>query len=1780
MAISGSLNFLSASLTGSSGTEREARINMDFVGLNTLIVDPISASLNTLGHGTEDSSSLVGQAYYNNSIQTIGTVDPLTAEPNQLNNLLLNRNGPYQHPMWKQIRGGEHPVARKLRLHNTMSIDRSHPDAKRFEIRRRDRRMLFSGEDKELIIMQDLLMKVAENKQPSSHANLKQYYEPSVVTKFKPFLYNVNVSNTPAIVKMPLMNQMTYFSNHELNESLGISDGNPNTGSIGSAKQDYYKLLHIAKDLGAENFIYSETIFPREINTYRNFKLLKPRYEEEPGLGQNGYDREQNRTFWRNHLPDRTARLESTGSRNRSADICLNSQGFQQHPGWHQDPSTSRHMAKSVALDKPGAPFGGSGPERGAIRALGTDLGFRTISYLENGIVQNGANLQTLSGALIQSDAYQPYEIALTSMWPLDVRKDVYTAHLITPSHLTAAFGQGGVHIGLTPNSLPANVLGRELGVSRHSVYLADTASAATYYTQFLTGTAGELAYSTKPTIFFYRHTDTHTNYVMNGRLDTSAAGYNISFNTSSFASGKAGDGVSGYVNPTASLQYNRHTYPYQTPFYATNRIIGRNPMYNSYSEFAQSIKTLGRDYSIIPEFRISDHIEYYRDQFELSARTTLPFYSINNLVKDSDLHPQNNKITRTAFLGGDDMLAKHKLDFLVIDGADITSSANAANAFTVMSASVDPDPKVWARYRYDDLAGVTKYDKSDGAEATWDEPSFKSDSGSVIFSQKYSHTDRANHFSYLLDQDDQAFENDARTIPQRITFRCHGVKKLLPYNGFYPVLRTTQVGNAFKTLWQDSVGLEGFFFNEPQGQGRPNVNMTGAFLQTILEPFMAPGLLYNSIKSGIAVDYPVYVNTAPTYYAPDDFGFDAMNGGEGQHLGRHGQVRHAFYSSSFYGGLHMMGSSRCHPAILTKMYNKRVPFEALYNPFEIAKITAPQTDGGASFLHMPTDFVDYERSRRPLSPLRTAFHLTGSPRVQLPKVEHFVNSYYGDYKYHTMINNFLCETMDFFLDDQSAPGVKFPVVVSDTHIGSTINFNQNEIYTMDVSLRMGENAVMCEGPRVAGIGHFADKLAFNSAGSSDFGTLSREAEGLYVTSPHTMRGYIYGPPMEIVGHIDADEVAADEYVRPSGTMRPGQAKTARVMPEDYAGYFGINLMDPAYQAHTPPYFYGRSSMIVTFDPTSLSSNTNAGSLGAIKGNANVNSFYFDQYVTGSRNSDRRRLAHQIPNPTDSTSSGSLSRMKIEASLDFFDAKNLVQIVRTPPQGSVTQQQAWYMAPKWICPVLDFSSSLTPYKERYAVPGGLGENPKFKERVRFVENTFHNVHTGRGLWGGYGYDPYDAELTENLKEKLIQSNTMTKAGADAAFAEKGVYLSFGEYVESSDDNFQQQDNIGFSSNRNSNDATFIDRSNVIVTPTGSLSGLLGFQPRSYQIGRMASKKMVHEGIVIIPYFEEEVRVAVKNPENIPGGELFQTREIIAGKHFLPIHKTYFENVLSVMLTKEKFPSFHPTRAAMHNGKVFPASPDAAVNFNMDNLEKTDVGTMIRTLLGFNAVRTNGFQLPPEFDFVRNASVDPFQMIVIPFSHLLRKQELVDIYQGIMPHSSTYIEKVIKEITVEPAQRIQDMNIEPVIPRIISPVGTGPNAPSRALYEVANFLSPQPVSEGFRNSLSFFIDQNNSTSNIDIFDSKEFYNRLRFMVFKVKQNACKDYRVYRERQIAQAIEHQKIRDLPNSNEYSLKGSQELLLRNTIVGETYGANWPYDYFSLIETAKIDIEFEVLK
>ena len=46
-------------------------------------------------------------------------------------------------------------------------------------------------------------------------------------------------------------------------------------------------------------------------------------------------------------------------------------------------------------------------------------------------------------------------------------------------------------------------------------------------------------------------------------------------------------------------------------PFYATDQISGKKPFFNSYNDFAEDIRGIGKDYTILPEFRVSDHMNY-----------------------------------------------------------------------------------------------------------------------------------------------------------------------------------------------------------------------------------------------------------------------------------------------------------------------------------------------------------------------------------------------------------------------------------------------------------------------------------------------------------------------------------------------------------------------------------------------------------------------------------------------------------------------------------------------------------------------------------------------------------------------------------------------------------------------------------------------------------------------------------------------------------------------------------------------------------------------------------------------------------------------------------------------------------------------------------------------------------------------------------------------------------------------------------------------------------------
>jgi hypothetical protein len=102
----------------------------------------------------------------------------------------------------------------------------------------------------------------------------------------------------------------------------------------------------------------------------------------------------------------------------------------------------------------------------------------------------------------------------------------------------------------------------------------------------------------------------------------------------------------------------------------------------------------------------------------------------------------------------------------------------------------------------------------------------------------------------------------------------------------------------------------------------------------------------------------------------------------------------------------------------------------------------------------------------------------------------------------------------------------------------------------------------------------------------------------------------------------------------------------------------------------------------------------------------------------------------------------------------------------------------------------------------------------------------------------------------------------------------------------------------------------------------------------------------------------------------------------------------------------------------------------------------------------------------------------------------------------------------------------------------------------------------------------YIDLDNSVGLDQVITSRDFYSKLKFMVFKVKQKAAKNYEHYREKQIAAAIR----KKYEEPSQYTRETAKTAVLDNVKYSEVYGSNWPYDFLSLVETVKIDVDIKV--
>ena len=179
------------------------------------------------------------------------------------------------------------------------------------------------------------------------------------------------------------------------------------------------------------------------------------------------------------------------------------------------------------------------------------------------------------------------------------------------------------------------------------------------------------------------------------------------------------------------------------------------NPAYDTYQDYAEEIRLHGKDYSIVPEFRISDHMDYYIKQ-----------------------------------MSG---------DFLTENTASF------------------------------DIFGATKSTDSP-TDSSFDE-----------FYNVYSNSDFLKYFDVIKD------EHVGIAKEKKLTLSCKALMKFLPYNGFYPAERTLQMATQFSSSYAEFVSYTG-----------DDATLENAKIRPFLETMYAPGVVYNSIKSGIGIPYPV----------------------------------------------------------------------------------------------------------------------------------------------------------------------------------------------------------------------------------------------------------------------------------------------------------------------------------------------------------------------------------------------------------------------------------------------------------------------------------------------------------------------------------------------------------------------------------------------------------------------------------------------------------------------------------------------------------------------------------------------------------------------------------------------------------------------------------------------------------------------------------------------------------------------------------------------------------
>ena len=930
--------------------------------------------------------------------------------------------------------------------------------------------------------------------------------------------------------------------------------------------------------------------------------------------------------------------------------------------------------------------------------------------------------------------------------------------------------------------------------------------------------------------------------------------------------------------------------------------------------------------------------------------------------------------------------------------------------------------------------------------------------------------------------------------------------------------------------------------------------------IQPIITPLFAPGVLYNTIKSGIACDYPLMTdnirrvlgevqggNTDPNQgfwmigcrlsqtSAYIDEGADAPNWKENTSTtvvlpSNAEMVNQNIFNVTTLTASSGSNSGRAIYEIVSRRsniynysfrgFNLRIPFEALVEPENYMS--------NVTFMNQePDQFLYFQKYAR----VETKSRWDGQ----------------GDLLYKKMAHNFLAEIPEFFLKGKNFKKLS-SLPQGDANFGN--------VESMPIG-PFGNTLI----PKY--------KMRVKIYRSLDKPRRSFLSNGVFVDPPQD----------HCIDGEDNPRETITMYSRPSAFGPPSWDANYKYTGADHGAVSGYGS-DHGYNfPFTPPYYHGEAWADITFEPTRVGRHT----LDEILSNSTVKYYRFwhpDSNMEVENVDENTTLSYtdwtnSLAVPTSQTGNYYAPQhplfindnaMQLDSSLNLFGKEEIefrakpVELdmldVSTYVEATDQNRARWCIQPKFETPILNFQhnkaiqgdgrkqvSKISLHKMLYSnhkshnlwdvTTGGKAVTPE--QCGAYYDNRIivYNADTPYNIWFSDGegrFAPYFNE-TANCPDSNPASQS-PPSGSNTIKVDWSPHVTL-EATQSDLSSLAQTlgatlQGAGFE--------TIVVGSEVFVTasvagPAVEISKLnipdTHITVETVTLGTTSSATSTDQNIILSKQSPYATTRGMWHQYGLkPSGQdgVFMRIEDIPyswakGAQGIAANRFQYIKSLADLVGFSKEPvrlgEVADTKT-IHEAVVAVPFTDIGGERNFFELPRRDIENALENnpeirIVGTSIVemvnKMKKYVFPPSMDFVNNKDITPFAMYIFEFSHVLDSQDLTDIWQNLPPQIG----------------RSYDTAVSSISHKLLSSelIGGGSTAETADVSYKENENKGLPVP-----------------------------SNIRWMVFKVKQRAKTNY-------FDKVIRKQGVTD---------EDEKEKLLRPTF-------NWPYDYFSLVELVKIN-------